>query len=77
MKLYELLEDGNIVSNVCCASWPLVQGRPLQKNNTTPLPPLPTVRESCHALPNILLTSAARNIHPITQDQLVGVGRDA
>lgn len=50
MKLCEFVEDG---TNVRCASWPLVQGRPLMKNNTAPLPPFATVSVSCLALPNI------------------------
>lgn len=50
-------EDGSVATNVCCASWPLVQGRPPQEKNQTPLL---TVPKSCHALPNMLLTCAAR-----------------
>lgn len=26
IKLGEFLQDGNIAINVCCASWPLLQG---------------------------------------------------
>lgn len=70
MKIYELSEHGNIATNICCASWPLVQESPLLNNNTNLLPPSLTVTKSCHALPNSILTFAACYISP-HQDQVI------